>query len=311
MKLIKQKQINPRKMWPSEAQNFTPWLAENIAELGEKIGMELEVVGQEVSVGPYSADILAKDIDTDAYVVIENQLEKTNHDHLGKSITYASALGAKTIVWIATDFTEEHKKALDWLNDNTNEDLAFWGVQLELWQISEETASMRLNIVSRPSTNVKTIKSKTNNESESRNIQLEFWTKFRDKLQSTKKIPTLQTPKPRYWYDVRIGRSNILLSNICSPQKNIVGVRLYIRSNVVEIYYPVLKAKKEVINNALGCEPIWDANPEAKDKTIALSYDTDLTDPDRMEEALDWLVKQTIIFYNVFSKEVKGISFPK
>ena len=83
-------------------------------------------------------------------------MEKTNHDHLGKSITYASALGAKTIVWIATDFTEEHKKALDWLNDNTNEDLAFWGVQLELWQISEETASMRLNIVSRPSTNVKT-----------------------------------------------------------------------------------------------------------------------------------------------------------
>ena len=307
MKLIKQKQINPRKMWPNEAQNFTPWLAENMAELGEKIGMELEVVGQEVSVGPYSADILAKDIDTDAYVVIENQLEKTNHDHLGKSITYASALGAKTIVWIATDFTEEHKKALDWLNDNTNEDLAFWGVQLELWQISEETASMRLNIVSRPSTNVKTIKSKTNNESESRNIQLEFWTKFRDKLQSTKKIPTLQTPKPRYWYDVRIGRSNILLSNICSPQKNIVGVRLYIRSNVVEIYYPVLKAKKDEINKVLGSEPMWDANPEAKDKTIALSHDTDLTDPDRMEEALDWLVQQTIIFYNVFSKEVKGI----
>lgn len=311
MKLIKQKQINPRKMWPNEAQNFTPWLAENIAELGEKIGMELEVVGQEVSVGPYSADILAKDIDTDAYVVIENQLEKTNHDHLGKSITYASALGAKTIVWIATDFTEEHKKALDWLNDNTNEDLAFWGVQLELWQISEETASMRLNVVSRPSTNVKTIKSKTNNESESRNIQLEFWTKFRDKLQSTKKIPTLQTPKPRYWYDVRIGRSNILLSNICSPQKNIVGVRLYIRSNVVEIYYPVLKAKKDEINKALGSEPMWDANPEAKDKTIALSHDTDLTDADRMEEALDWLVQQTIIFYNVFSKEVKGISLSK
>lgn len=307
MKLIKQKQINPRKMWPNEAQNFTPWLAENIAELGEKIGLELEVVGQEVSVGPYSADILAKDIDTDAYVVIENQLEKTNHDHLGKSITYASALGAKTIVWIATDFTDEHKKALDWLNDNTNEELAFWGIQLELWQISEETASMRLNIVSRPSTNIKTIKSKSNNESESRNTQLEFWTKFRDKLQSTKKIPTLQTPKPRYWYDVRIGRSNILLSNFCSTQKNMVGVRLYIRSSVVDLYYPVLLAKKEEINKALCCDPIWDANPEAKDKTIGISFDTDLTDADKMEEALDWLVQQTIVFYNVFSKEVKAI----
>ena len=308
MELIKQKQINPRKMWPNEAQDFTPWLAENIAELGEKIGMELEVVGQEVSVGPYSADVLAKDVDNDAYVVIENQLEKTNHDHLGKSITYASALNAKTIVWIATDFTEEHKKALDWLNDNTNEDLAFWGIQLELWQISDDKASMRLNIVSRPSTSVKTIKSKTNNESESRNIQLNFWTKFRDKLQSTKKIPSLQTPQAHYWYDVRIGRSNILLSNTCSTQKNIVGVRLYIRSSVVDLYYPVLEAKKEEINKALGCEPIWDANPDARDKTIAINYQTDLTDPEKMEEALDWMVKQTIIFHSVFSKEVKGIN---
>ena len=73
------------------------------------------------------------------------------------------------------------------------------------------------------------------------------------------------------------------------------------------MYYPVLLAKKEEINKALGCEPIWDANPEAKDKTIGISYDTDLADPDRTEEALDWLVQQTIIFYNVFSKEVKGI----
>lgn len=306
MRLIKQKQINPRKMWPNEAANFTPWLAENIADLGERIGMELEVVGQEVSVGPYSADILAKDVNTDAYVVIENQLEKTNHDHLGKSITYASALGAKTIVWIATDFTEEHKKALDWLNDNTNEDLAFWGIQLELWQISEDTASMRLNVVSTPSTNVKTIKNRTN-ESESRSIQLGFWTKFRDKLEKTKKIPSLQTPQARYWFDVRIGRSNILLSDFCNTEKSVVGIRLYIRSNVVDVYYPALLARKDEINRALGSEPEWDPNPAAKDKTIALSHQTDLSDPDKVEEALDWLVEQTIIFHRVFSNEVKSI----
>lgn len=294
-------------MWPNEATNFTPWLAENISELGEIIGMELEVVGQEVSVGPYSADILAKDINTEDYVVIENQLEKTNHDHLGKSITYASALGAKTIVWIATDFTEEHKKSLDWLNDNTNEDLAFWGIQLELWQISEDTASMRLNVVSTPSTNVKTIKNRTNNESESRNIQLNFWTKFREKLEKTKKIPSLQTPQARYWFDVRIGRSNILLSDFCNTEKSVVGIRLYIRSSVVDVYYPALLARKGEINKALGCEPEWDPNPAAKDKTIALSHQTDLSDPSKVEEALDWLVEQTLIFHRVFSKEVKDI----
>ena len=203
--------------------------------------------------------------------------------------------------------TEEHKKALDWLNDNTNEDLSFWGIQLELWQIAEDTASMRLNIVSTPSTNVKTIKSKTNNESESRSIQLEFWTKFREKLQSTKKIPSLQTPQAHYWYDVRIGRSDILLSNICNTQKSIVGVRLYIRNKVVDVYYPALEARKVEINKALGCEPDWDPNPSAKDKTITLLHQTDLSNPDKVEEALDWLVKQTIVFHGVFSKEVKNI----
>ena len=307
MKLIKQKQINPRKMWPNEAQNFTPWLAENIAELGEKIGMELEVVGQEVSVGPYSADILAKDINTDAYIVIENQLEKTNHDHLGKGITYASALNAKTIVWIATDFTEEHKKALDWLNDNTNEDLAFWGIQLELWQISDDTASMRLNIVSTPSTNVKTIKSKTNNETETTKLQLAYWTKFKEKLMATKKFSSLHTPRPQYWYDVSLGRAGINLSNICNTQKSIFGVRVYISSKVVDVFYPKLEARKQEINKALGCEPEWNPNPNARDKTITLQYQTDLSDPIKVDESIDWLVKKTIVFRDVFSKEVKSI----
>ena len=138
-------------------------------------------------------------------------------------------------------------------------------------------------------------------------FQLDFWTKFKAKLEATGKIPTLQTPQPHNWYDVRIGRSNILLNNVCNTQKNFVGVKLYIRNQVVDIYYPALEARRNEINRALGCEPVWDANPAAKDKTIALFHKTVLSDPQKMEDALDWLAQQTIIFYNVFSKEVKGI----
>lgn len=147
----------------------------------------------------------------------------------------------------------------------------------------------------------------TNRVTNPREYQLDFWTKFKTKLAATGKIPTLQTPQPQNWYDVRIGRSNILLNNVCNTQKNFVGVKLYIRKPVVDKYYPALEARKNEINHALGCEPEWNANPSAKDKTIALFYQTDLTDPDRMEEALDWLVKQTIVFHSVFSKEVKEI----
>ena len=138
-------------------------------------------------------------------------------------------------------------------------------------------------------------------------FQLDFWTRFKTKLEATGMIPTLQTPPSHNWYDVRIGRSNILLNNVCNTQKNFVSVRLYIRNQVVEKYYPVLEARRNEINQALGCEPKWDANPTAKDKTIALFLQTDLTDQGKVDEALNWLVEQTVIFYRVFSEEVKSI----
>lgn len=147
----------------------------------------------------------------------------------------------------------------------------------------------------------------TNRVTDPHQFQLDFWTRFKAKLEATGKIPTLQTPQPHNWYDVRIGRSNILLNNVCNTQKNFVGVKLYIRNQAVDVYYPALEARRNEINLALGIEPVWDANPSAKDKTIALFHKTDLSDPQKMEEALDWLVQQTIIFYNVFSKEVKII----
>jgi len=140
-----------------------------------------------------------------------------------------------------------------------------------------------------------------------RQFQLDFWSRLRDKLQATGKIPTLQKPQPHNWYDVRIGRSNILLNLVCNTQKNFVGVKLYIRNQAVDFYYPALVAKKEAINKALGCEPEWDANPTAKDKTVAIFHNTNLTDSVETEEALDWLVEQTLIFHRVFSKEVKEI----
>jgi len=132
--LGKIKTVPLRSIWKNEAYDFTPWLSENITDLGEALGLELEFEDKEVSVGPYSADILAKDAGTGQYVVIENQLEKTNHDHLGKCITYSAVLNASAVIWVASDFTEEHKKALDWLNDHTSDEIAFYGVKIELIQ---------------------------------------------------------------------------------------------------------------------------------------------------------------------------------
>src|SRR3990172_778515 len=129
-------QVNVRRVWENEQSYFTPWLAcpENMALLSKAVGLELEVENIEVAVGPYSADILAKDVGSGRYVVIENQFGKTNHDHLGKLLTYASVLDARAVLWISEEFTDEHQKTLDWLNKYTTEQLEFYGVRLELWQ---------------------------------------------------------------------------------------------------------------------------------------------------------------------------------
>ena len=168
------------------------------------------------------------------------------------------------------------------------------GVELNVYRINDGTCKSESRF-------------DTNRVTDPRKFQLEFWTRFKTKLEATGKIPSLQTPQPHNWYDVRIGRSNILLNNVCNTQKNFVGVKLYIRKSVVDKYYPALEARRNEINQALGCEPEWDANPSAKDKTIALFHKTNLTAPQKVEEALNWLVEQTVIFYNVFSKEVKEI----
>lgn len=176
------------------------------------------------------------------------------------------------------------------------------------WDEWKDEQGHKLNIYRNNSGKDKTkVRFDANRVTDPRKFQLDFWTNFKTKLEATGKIPTLQTPQPHNWYDVRIGRSNILLNLVCNTQKNFVGVKLYIRKPVVDKYYPALASRKNEINLALGCEPKWDANPAASDKTIALFHQTNLTDIEKVEEALDWLVQQTIVFYDVFSKEVKGI----
>ena len=144
--------VDIREIWKNEAVDFTPWLAEpaNIGLLGDTIGMELEVEAVEKDVGRFFADILCKDAASDRFVVIENQIENTDHDHLGKTITYAAGLEATAIVWIAKHFGEEHRAALDWLNEITGAEVAFFGLEVEAWKIGDSPAAPKFNVVCRP-----------------------------------------------------------------------------------------------------------------------------------------------------------------
>jgi len=148
--LGKLEQVDLREAWLSEPDDFTPWLADHLDLLGETLGLSLELEGTETSVGPFSADILCREVGDGHWVLIENQLERTDHTHLGQIVTYAAGLDALTIIWVAKEFVDEHRAAMDWLNHSTAEGLDFFGVEIELWRIGDSRMAPRLNIVSQP-----------------------------------------------------------------------------------------------------------------------------------------------------------------
>ena len=168
-------------VWDTEASDFTPWLArnENIAVLGEAIDLELDVEAVEKNIGRFRADILCRDTTNDNFVLIENQLQRTDHTHLGQLLTYAAGLDAVTIVWIAKRFSEEHRAALDWLNEITSNRFNFFGLEVELWRIGDSPVAPKFNVVSKPNT---ITKRSSGTLSTPRPERYDYWTAFHEYL---------------------------------------------------------------------------------------------------------------------------------
>lgn len=174
-------EINPRLAWKNEALDFTPWLAANIEHLSEVLGIELELVDTEVAVTSYSADILARDVETDHRVLIENQLEKSDHGHLGQIMTYLAGLDAKVVVWIAPHFSPSHLSAMKWLNEHTPDDMAFFSVGLRVVRIGESPAAPIFEVRTRPDVWAREVSQKAANaESELTVLRARFWQKYLD-----------------------------------------------------------------------------------------------------------------------------------
>jgi hypothetical protein len=304
-----------RSVWTNEAFDFTPWLAQapNIARLGEALGLELEVEHTEVAVGPYSADILAKEVGSGKYVVIENQLERTDHDHLGKAITYAAVLDAAIVVWVATDFTAEHQKALDWLNDHSTGSIGFYGVKLELWKIDGSRPALRFNVVSQPTEIVRqaSITKATEDLTDAKKLQLEFWSAFRESLLSRRIVPSAQSARPQYWYEISLGRSGIHLSAIANTYEGKIGVRVYFANQVADQALAQLELEREVIESELGFALAWNPNPQNRDKILLVVREADLSNRAQWPEYLDWLIDRTSRLRTAFAPRIKRLDLKR
>ncbi|MEM6503856.1 MAG: DUF4268 domain-containing protein [Planctomycetota bacterium] len=307
--------VDLRQAWETEAQHFTPWLAteDNLARLGDVIGIELELEAQEQSVGPFRADILCKDTANGDWVLIENQLEKTDHNHLGQLMTYAAGLKAVTIVWIAARFTEEHRAAIDWFNDITDTDFNFFGIEIELWRIGTSPVAPKFNVVSKPNDWSKTINQKKQqieggDLSDSRQLALEYWQTFVERLATND--PSLRTMKPRAEYSIGspIGRSNFYLVLYANPDKQNLGLFLSYEGADAKRSFFLTHQMKDEIEADFGHALDWQLAPNKKLSRTEIRMDNaNPANQDDWPRQHDWLIDMLQRFNIAFRQRVKLI----
>jgi hypothetical protein len=304
MILSKLKKIGLREVWGHEALDFTSWLAkqENLDLLGQEIGIDISLIKTEANVGKFSVDILAEEEGTNRKIIIENQLENTDHNHLGKIITYASGYDAEIIIWIVRDVSEEHQKAVEWLNERTDTNTSFFLIRIELWQIEESNPAPKFEIIVSPNEWAKTIKSSaTNNElTETGLQQLEFWKKLIGYAREND-FNIRRTPVPRHWYIVSMGTSEAYIS-LTITHKNLLGCEIYISRNKELFYF--LKNIQEKIVNEIGDQVEWIEASKASRIKITKKVDNIFCALEA-EKHFSWLHQKTILFQKIFGKYIK------
>lgn len=303
-----------RDYWAHEAREFTPWLAEQIrsedvSHLEDVLGLDLEVTETEKSVGRYSVDILAEVVDDGRQVVIENQLSASDHDHLGKCIAYAAGLDANIIVWVSPKFNDEHRDAFQWLNKNSREGVDLFAVRLEVWKIGESQPAVRLNPIEDPSEWKEKAKRSKGELSETKQLQEEYWTKFRDLITERDTPLSQRKPKPQHWFNNPIGHSGFKLQFTVNTVEDNLYCQLIIKDDAEA--YQALEAQKEEIESALGEELIWSPPEEAQGDSnrskISLRRSGRLTDEEAWDDYHEWMIDRGERFHDIFYDRIQQL----
>jgi hypothetical protein len=305
--------VDPRTVWPDEPRDFTPWLSEeeNLARLAETIGIELELEGTEQNVGPFSADILCKDTVEDRYVLIENQLDRTDHTHLGQLLTYAAGLDAVTIIWIARNVRDQHRAALDWLNNVTEEKINFFGIEIELWKIADSPAAPKFSLVSKPNDWSKIVSrmAKRDGElTETQQLKLEYWTALAEYLDEHDSRVRPRTPQPRSWMSFAVGRSGCHVSANMNTRAPFLRVLLYLKNRADgRSLFHLLKEEQEAIESEIG-EPLeWLERPDKESCFIQYKWEADPTDRENWSRQHGRIRELADAFHRVFSPRLKQL----
>lgn len=289
---------NLREVWPNEALDFTPWLAqsENIVILSDAIGMDISVEETESPVGDFSADILATETGSGRKIIIENQLKDTDHEHLGKLITYASGKSADVVIWIVKHAREEHRSAIEWLNSHTDDDVGFFLCEIKLFRIGKSDPAAKFEVIEKPNDWTKEIKKSGNAITETKQQRYDYWTAFNEyafKDVAFSRHFKQRKPSFDHWMDFSMGSSAYHLSVRQLRESNELAVDFYIQED--KNLFSFLLDRKEQIEADSGLEFDWKELPGKKSSRIVVSKGSiSFSNNGQWDSQFEW-IKQTMV----------------
>lgn len=298
--------VDLREIWRDEAANFTPWLAENISQLGEALSMDLEVETAEAPVGAYSLDILARDVGNSHLVIIENQLEVTDHTHLGQLLTYMAGFEANVVVWIAKEFRDEHREALDLLNRRTGENTQFFGVEVELWKIEDSRPAVNFKLVAMPNewrkrdaSDVRT----AGRASPRKERYRAFFQKLLDTLREDHSFTNARKGQPENWYYFSAGHAQRVQYG-ADFSGGRARVYVYVDNEDRDwnkSLFDQLHERRADIESELGEALEWERMDEHRASRISVVRHGTIDDDDEtLGEIHGWMVEKLLDFRRVF-----------
>ena len=301
------------KAWPHEANDFTPWLAKHISELGAALGLELELQEQEAPVGSFSLDLLARESVTDRTVIIENQLKPTDHDHLGKLLTYAGGYDANVVVWVAKNFRDEHREAIDWLNRHTNEDAEFFGVAIELWKIDASRPAPHFNVVAAPNEwQRETKRSAQDAKKSERNLRyLAFFQILVDALRE-RGLTNAHKALAEGWFSFSSGVGWRVNYGAVFGHQNMARVEVYIRHTDQEWnknLFDRIEEQKDKIETELSESLEWQRLDDKTASRIAVLHQGSIEDDEEtLDKLRNWMIGKLEDFKRVFGPRLDELA---
>lgn len=307
------KKVSLRELWKKEDKDFTRWLEENIEYLNEVLDIDIAVESREEKVGPFKVDLFGEDSDGNK-VIIENQLERTDHDHLGKIITYLTNLEAKTAIWITSKPTEEHIKAIEWLNEITPDDISFYLIKIEAIRIeSQPLAAPLFTIVKGPSRESKQIGAEKKEHAQRHILRKEFWTQLLEKAKEKTKLHTNVSPSIYSWMAAGAGKSGIgynygITNKYASCEIYLDRGKEFEDPNINKIRFDQLFKHKDEIEKEFGGKINWERLDDRRASRISIRFEgAGLNDKDKWDDIQEKMIETMVRLEKAFGKYIRQL----